>query len=101
MKEVNKVLYLGPAAHYQKAKYTEADSKVMMGTTMGAASLTSHGGLGSIKILGVKKGHNKAGVEMAVVNFQLYGKDGKAAGSASAITVVKTKEGWKVDIMAT
>lgn len=93
------MLYLGSKPNYSADDYRYADLKLEAFSRGLSAKVAAHGGLDRVKILNVQKG-KRDNQEVAQVTFALIGKDGKQVGASSTLEVVHTKEGWKVNPMA-
>ncbi len=98
-KGLNRVLYLGPKSEYSAADYQSMDQKLEAFSRGLAAKVAAHGGLERVKILNVQK-EKQDNQEVARVTFVLIGKDGKQVDAPSTLVTIHTKEGWKVNPMA-
>jgi len=98
-KALNRVLYLGPKDRYSAEDYQSMDQKLEAFSRGLAAKVAAHGGLDRVKILDVQK-ERQGDRELAKVTFVLIGKDGKQVDTPSTLVTIHTKEGWKVNPMA-
>ncbi|MGC8467689.1 MAG: hypothetical protein ACP5M3_05695 [Acidithiobacillus sp.] len=98
-KGLNQVLYLGPKDQYSADDYQNMDQKLEAFSRGLAAKVAAHGGLDRVKILDVQK-EKQGDQELAKVTFVLIGKDGKQVDTPSTLVTIHTKEGWKVNPMA-